>query len=67
LNLENNGEHIFVLGPPNLDRKIATNMPGALTETLFISNDTEATLLADTKVINAIARGYSEAIESYFS
>lgn len=67
LNLENNGEHIFVLGPPNQDRKTATNMPGALTEALFITNDTEAALLEDNKVITALARGYAEAIEGYFN
>jgi N-acetylmuramoyl-L-alanine amidase len=42
-------------------------MPGALTEALFITNDTEAALLADNKVIKALAAGYTRAINQYFN
>lgn len=66
LGLEGTGEHISVLGPSNSQRKGATGMPGALTEALFITNDTEARLLADTKIIKALASGYSKAINEYF-
>ena len=44
VNLDGSGDHIFVLGPMDKLHTNATQMPGALTEALFISNDTEANL-----------------------
>jgi N-acetylmuramoyl-L-alanine amidase len=67
LKLDNNGEHIFVLGPNVGNHTAATNMPGALAETLFISNDHEAALLADAKVQDKLASGFANAIEEYFA
>ncbi len=65
--LEGNGEHIFVLGPNVGDHTAATNMPGALAENLFISNDHEAALLNDDKVQDKLAGGFAAAIEEYFA
>lgn len=58
--------HLFVLGPltPRVAR--ASNMPGALGETLFLSNRQEAALLGDDTMLSAIARGYYEGIQEYF-
>ncbi len=59
--------HLFVLGPltPRVAR--ASNMPGALGETLYLSNPTEAALLADDAILSAIARGYYDGIQAYFA
>jgi N-acetylmuramoyl-L-alanine amidase len=65
--LEGDGQHIFVLGPDTGDHTAATNMPGALAETLFISNDREAALLNDDKVQDKLAGGFAAAIEEYFA
>ncbi len=60
--------HLFVLGPPRTEPAItrAAQMPGILVETLFISNPTEASLLARDDVLDAIAEGYYQGIVAYF-
>lgn len=59
---------LFVLGNarsgPRPTR--ATQMPGILGESLFLSNPREAGLLADTGIQTAIARGYLRGINAYF-
>lgn len=60
--------NIFVLGaprPPSHPR--ATEMPGALVESLFVSNPVEARLLQRDDVLDAIAAGCFEGIERYFA
>jgi len=58
--------HLFLLGPltPRVAR--ASNMPGALGETLYLTNPTETAWLARDDVLAAIARGYYEGIVAYF-
>ncbi|HUP26922.1 MAG TPA: N-acetylmuramoyl-L-alanine amidase, partial [Chloroflexia bacterium] len=58
--------HLFVLGPltPRVAR--ASSMPGALGETLYLSNRREAALLGSDKMLASIAQGYFEGIEEYF-
>jgi N-acetylmuramoyl-L-alanine amidase len=63
---EVNGKHIAQIGPPNQQRKSAINMPGVLTEALFITNDVEARLLTDERIIKALSESYSRAIIQYF-
>ena len=63
--------HLFVLGPIHTrrgrsDHPRATEMPGALGESLFMSNDAEAEILASTQGQWALARNYVAAIEAYF-
>ena len=60
---------IFVLGPPRTGAQTtrATQMPAVLGETLFLSNPTEAQLLARDDVLQAIARGYREGLLRYFA
>jgi len=56
--------HTFLFGDAPGFR--ATQMPGALGEALFVSNDTEAALLQRDDVKQHIAMGYRDGIESYF-
>lgn len=65
--LDNDGTHFIVLGPVSFRHKNATEMPGVLTEALFMDNDAEALLLADPKTINALADGYASALKTYLS
>ena len=60
--------HLFVLGParPERGKPSATEMPGVLGESLFVSNEVEATLLAQERVQWALARGYANAVVTYF-
>jgi N-acetylmuramoyl-L-alanine amidase len=67
LEIDWNGNHLFMFGPPTPTRKTATAMPGALTEVLFITNDTEANLLRNSKTIRALAEGYTRSIQQYFA
>jgi N-acetylmuramoyl-L-alanine amidase len=66
-NLDASGQDIFVLGPDVGEHRGATNMPGALTELLFLTNDHEATLLNDDKVQDKLAEGLAGAIVEYFA
>lgn len=45
----------------------ATEMPGALSEALFISNPTEAWLLAQPRIHAALADAFADAIDQYFA
>lgn len=64
---------LFVLGPPRTELSPlqptptrATQMPGILGETLFLSNPGEAALLRQEHVQQALARGYLKGILLYF-
>ncbi len=59
---------LFVLGNPRTEPRPtrATMMPGALGESLFLSNPTEAPLLAQDAIQDAIAQGYFRGISRYF-
>jgi N-acetylmuramoyl-L-alanine amidase len=64
--------HLFVLGPVRTSSRRAshpraTQMPGALGEALFMSNDEEAAILASEEGQWALARGYTAAVEAYFA
>lgn len=43
----------------------ATNMPGALGESLFLSNEGDAAMLRQERTLDAIAQGYRNAIVEY--
>ncbi len=59
---------LFVLGKPREAPRAtrATEMPGILGESLFLSNPYEASLLAQDKIRLAIASGYQRGINRYF-
>ena len=60
--------NIFVLGAPRPPSHLrATEMPGALVESLFVSNPVEASLLQRDDVLDAIAAGCFEGIERYLA
>lgn len=65
--LSNDGTHIFVLGPMTKNHSSTTNMPGALTEALFITNDQEAAILNSSQGVDAFAGAYVKAINEYFN
>jgi N-acetylmuramoyl-L-alanine amidase len=59
--------NIYVLGPGTGARPHEpTLMPGALGESLFISNPADAAMLRQERVLDAIAAGYRDAVEGYF-
>ena len=57
--------NIYVLGPGNGTRT-PTQMPGALGESLFVSNPSDATALRRPAIQQAIALGYRDAVRAYF-
>jgi len=60
------GRHLVILGPQNDIIKIATNMPGALSEPMFITCDAEAAALQRPEVLDALADAYVKAIVTFF-
>jgi N-acetylmuramoyl-L-alanine amidase len=58
------GSHFYVLGP---DAVRPTQMPGALAEGLFLTNDQDATALRDPKTVDAVAQAYAQAIREYYA
>ncbi|GEM_PF-972754 len=60
---------LFVLGRPRMAPRPtrATNMPGVLGETLFLSNASEGALLRNGAILDAIAMGYKDGIARYFA
>jgi len=61
------GVHLIVLGPEDKVIKEATQMPGALSEPMFITCDAEAALMARDDVQDALAEAYANAVEAYFA
>ena len=57
--------NLYVLGPGPGSRP-ATNMPGALGESLFLTNPADAAALRRPAILTAIARGYRDAVNGYF-
>ncbi len=61
------GSHLVLLGPKS-DRIVRPcQVPGILSETLFLTNDREARLLRDPAVLDALATAYADAIDAYFA
>ena len=60
---------IFVLGQPDNTtfHPRAANMPAALGESLFLSSEADAAMLAQDRIQDAIASGYRDAIVQYFA
>ncbi len=57
--------HLIVLGPPVPGRLRASQMPGALSEPLFLSNPVEAANADQSDVQAVLARAYVDAIEEF--
>ena len=61
------GKHLIVLGPES-DRSVRpSQMPGVLSETLFITHREEAALARQPEALDRLARAYAEAIIAYTS
>jgi len=59
--------HLFLLGPVSPRVAHASNMPGALGESLYLSNPLEGALLDRDDILTAIAKGYYDGINRYFA
>ncbi len=57
--------HLVLLGPEVPGRLRASQMPGVLSEPLFLSNPAEAAAAVDPAMQEAIARAYADAIEKF--
>jgi N-acetylmuramoyl-L-alanine amidase len=57
--------HLVLLGPAVPGRLRPSQMPGALSEPLFLSNPAEATAAAEPAVQELIATAYTRAIEQF--
>ncbi|HVC32653.1 MAG TPA: N-acetylmuramoyl-L-alanine amidase [Chloroflexota bacterium] len=57
--------HLVLLGPAIPGRLRASQMPGALSEPLFLSNPPEATAAVDPTMQELIATAYTKAIEEF--
>lgn len=60
------GRFLIVLGPESPRIARASEMPGVLSETLFLTHDREAELLQDPQALDAIAEAYARAVHLYF-
>ena len=59
-------EHLIVLGPSVPGKIVASEMPGAIVEALFVSNDGDAAVLASPAGREAIVSAYELAVLEYF-
>jgi len=60
------GAHLIMLGPQT-DRIVRpSNMPGCLSETMFLTHAKEAELARDPLAIDGLARAYANAVLAYF-
>ena len=57
--------HLVLLGPAISGRLRPSQMPGALTEVVFLSNPREADAVAQAGVQDAIAAGFASSIEQF--
>jgi len=60
------GRFLIVLGPESARTARASQMPGVLSETLFLTHDIEAELLQDPQALDAMAEAYARAVDLYF-
>jgi N-acetylmuramoyl-L-alanine amidase len=60
------GSHYYLLGPESPTIRRPSAMPGVIGEALFVTNPEDAEALRQEKVLEAVARGYLDAIKAYF-
>lgn len=61
------GKHIVLLGPESERTARPSEMPGVLSETLFITHDLEAQLARDPAALDRFALAYADAIDAYWA
>lgn len=59
-------EHYLMIGPAQRGKVEPSEMPGAIVEVGFISNDTDAAFMISNAGRNAIVTAYEQAIITYF-
>lgn len=59
-------DNYVITGPAHSGQIVPSAMPGAIVESLFISNDDDAAFMATSEGTNAIVGAYEEAIVNYF-
>lgn len=60
------GAHLILLGPESERIVRPSEMPGVLSETLFITHRREAQLARDPQALDRLALAYAEAFDAYF-
>jgi len=60
------GRFLILLGPQTHRIARPSEMPGVLSETLFLTHDRESELLQDPDALDAIAEAYARAIHQFF-
>jgi N-acetylmuramoyl-L-alanine amidase len=58
--------HYYLLGPATDIIKRPSNMPAVIAEALYLTNAEDANALRQDKILDALARGYAEAVKQYF-
>jgi N-acetylmuramoyl-L-alanine amidase len=61
------GSHLILLGPESARIARASQMPGALSEAVFITHAQEARLIRDPAVQDRVATAYADAISAYLT
>jgi N-acetylmuramoyl-L-alanine amidase len=61
------GKHIVLLGPVSERTARPSEMPGVLSETMFITHDREAQLARDPVALDRLALAYADAIDAYWA
>lgn len=59
--------HFYLLGPASKIIKRPSNMPAVIAEALYLTNDDDARVLRQERVLDALARAYADAIKEYFA
>lgn len=61
------GAHLILLGPESERTARPSEMPGVLSETMFITHRREGMLARDPEALRALAEAYANAVEAYFA
>jgi N-acetylmuramoyl-L-alanine amidase len=59
--------HFYLLGPGSKTIKRPSNMPGIIGEALYVTNSDDGNALRQDRVLEAVARGYADAVKQYFA
>jgi len=61
------GAHLILLGPESERTARPSEMPGILSETMFITHWREGQLARDPRALAVLAEAYADAVEQYFA
>ncbi len=59
------GEHLLLLGPESERIVRPSQVPGVLSETLFITHEVEGALASDPAALDRLAEAYADALQAY--